>query len=50
MVLDYKEKFGSNLSAVNDEQKELKTDFRKLESDLAISQNVNDKLTSSLFW
>ena len=33
MVLDYKER----LSAVNDELKELKTDFRKLESNLAIS-------------
>ena len=42
--------FDSNLSAINDELKELKTDFRKLESDLAISQNVNGKLTGSLFW
>ena len=42
--------FDSNLSTINDELKELKTDFRKLESDLAISQNVNGKLTGSLFW
>ena len=42
--------FDSNLSAINDELKELKTDFRKLESDLAISQNVIGKLTGSLFW
>ena len=28
MVLDYKEKFDSTLSALTDELKELKTDFR----------------------
>ena len=48
MVLDYKERFDSSLSAITDELKELKTDFRKLESDLAISRNVNDKLTKQL--
>ena len=37
MVLDYKERFDSSLSAINDELKELKTEFRKVESDLAIS-------------
>ena len=30
MVLDYKERFNSTLSAINDELKELKTDFGKL--------------------
>ena len=44
MVLDYNERFDSTLSAITVELKELKTDFRKLESDLAISRNVNDKL------
>ena len=48
MVLGYKERFDSTLSAINDELKELKTDFRKLESDLAISRNVNDKHTKQL--
>ena len=48
MVLDYKERFDSTLSAITDELKELQTDFRKLKSDLAISQNVNDKLTKQL--
>ena len=48
MVLGYKERFDSISSAINDELKELKTDFRKLESGLAISQNVNDKLTKHL--
>ena len=37
MVLDYKERFDSTLSAITDELKELKTDFRMFESDLAIS-------------
>ena len=48
MVLDYKERFDSTLSATTDELKELKTDFRKLESDLRISRNINDKLTKQL--
>ena len=48
MVLDYKKRFDSTLSAITDELKELKTDFRKFESDLAISRNVNDKLTKQL--
>ena len=48
MVLNYKERLDSTLSAITDELKELKTDFRKLESDLAISRNVNDKLTKQL--
>ena len=48
MVLDYKEMFDSTLSAITDELKELNADFRKLESDLAISRNVNDKLTKQL--
>ena len=29
MVLDYKERFDSSLSAINDELKELKTEFRR---------------------
>ena len=45
VVLDYKERFDSTLSAINDG---LKTNFRKLETDLAISRNVNEKLTQKL--
>ena len=41
-------KLDSTLSAINDELKELKTDFRMLESGLAISRNVNDRLTKQL--
>ena len=48
MELDYKERFDSTLSAINDELKELNTDFRKYESDLAINRNVNEKLTKQL--
>ena len=48
MVLDYKERFDSTLSAITDELKELKTDFRMFESDLAISWNVNCKLTKQV--
>ena len=48
MVLDYKERFDSTLSAITDELKELKTDFCMLESDLAISWNVNGKLTKQV--
>ena len=45
MVLDYKERFDSTLSARNDELNELKTDFCKLGIEPAISRNVNEKLT-----
>ena len=38
IVLDHKEGFGSTLSAITDELKELKTDFCQLKCDLAISQ------------
>ena len=48
MVLDYKESFDSTVSAINDELKELNTDFCEHESDLAISRNVNEKLTKQL--
>ena len=48
LVLDYNEMFDSTLFAINDEVKELKTDFRKLECDLAISRKVNGKLTKLL--
>ena len=48
MVLDYKESFDSTLSAINDELKELNTDFHKHESDLAISRNVTEKLKKQL--
>ena len=48
MVLDYEERFDSTLSAINDELKELKTEFRKPESDLAVQMSTTN-LPSSLF-
>ena len=48
MALDYKERFDSTLSAINNELKELEINFRKLESHLAINRNVNDKLTKQV--
>ena len=48
MLVGYKERFDSTLSAINDELKELKTNFHKLETDLVISRNVNGKLTQQL--
>ena len=48
MMLDYKDRFDSTLFAINDELKRLKTSFRKLESDLVISRNINYKLTKQL--
>ena len=48
IVLDYNEKFDSTLSAINDELKELKKSFHKLENDLAIGRNVYEKLRQQL--
>ena len=51
MVLDCKEMFDSTFSAINDELKELKelrTNFRKLETDLVVTRNINKKLIQQL--
>ena len=48
MVLDYKKRFDSTLSAITDKLKELKTDFGKPESDLAVQMSMTN-LPSSLF-
>ena len=48
MILDYKERFNSTLYTITDELLELKIEFRKLESVLAINWNVNDKYTKLL--
>ena len=51
MVLDCKERFDSTFSAINDELKELKelrTNFRKLETDLVVTRNINKKLIQQL--
>ena len=48
MLLDYQGKFNNILDEPKNNLNELKTEFCKLESDLLISRNVNDKLTAKL--
>ena len=48
MLLDYHEKFNNILDELKSDLNELKTKFCKLESDLHISMNVNDKLCYKL--
>ena len=48
IVLDYQHKFDNSLGSINAEILELKTKFTKMESDLAISRNVNTKLVERL--
>ena len=48
MLLDYQGKLNNILDELKNDLNELKTKFCKLESDLHISRNVNDKLTDKL--
>ena len=48
MVLDYKDKFDTILKKINKKVTDLRNKFRKLEYDLAISKNINSKLSSQL--
>ena len=48
MVLDYKDKFDTTLTNINKELIDLPNKFMKPESDLAISENINSKLSSQL--
>ena len=48
MVLDYKDKFDTILKKINKKVTHLRNKFRKLEYDLAISKNINSKLSSQL--
>ena len=48
MLLDYQGKFNSILDELKINLNDLKTKFCKLESDLHISRNVNDKLSDKL--
>ena len=45
---DYQHKFDNSLGSINAELLELKTKFTKIESDFAISWNVNLKLVERL--
>ena len=46
MFLDCKEKSDTTLTSINKELTDLRNKFTKSESDLAISENVNTKLSS----
>ena len=48
MVLYYKERFDSTFCTINDQLKELKTNFHKLKTNLDISRNISEKLTHQL--
>ena len=48
MLLDSQGKFNNILDELKNDLNELKTKFSKLESDLHISRNVNDKLSDKL--
>ena len=48
IVLECRHKFDNSLGSINAELLELKTKFTKMESDLAISRNVNVKLVEFL--
>ena len=44
LTLEYQAKFDSTLSNINKELSELRNDFKKIESKLSVSKNVNSKL------
>ena len=48
LVIDYQNKFDTVLSNINSELLELKNKFTKLESDLEISRNINNKLVDQV--
>ena len=48
MLLDYQGKFNNILDELKDDLHEVKTKYCKLEFDLNISRNINDKLSCKL--
>ena len=44
LTLEYQAKFDKTLSNINNELSELRNDFKKIESELSVSKNVNSKL------
>ena len=48
LVIDYQNKFDTVLNNINSELLDLKNNFVKLESDLEISRNVNNKLVDQV--
>ena len=48
MVLDYRVRFDTTVTNINKELTDLRNKFSKLKSDLGISKNINNKLSSQL--
>ena len=48
LVMDYQKKFDTILNNINSELLDLKNKFTKLESDLEISRNINNKLVEQV--
>ena len=48
LVMDYQNKADTVLNNINSELLDLKNNFTKLESDLKISRNVNNKLVDQV--
>ena len=44
LTLEYQTKFDNTLSNINKELSKLRNDFKKIESELFVSKNVNNKL------
>ena len=44
LTLEYQAKFDNTLSNINRDLSELRNDFKKVESELSVSRNVNSKL------
>ena len=44
LILEYQAEFNNALSNINKELSQLRNDYRKIESELSVSQNVNSKL------
>ena len=48
MFLDYKDRFDTTVTNINKELTDLRNKFSKLKSDVSISKNINNKLSSQL--
>ena len=44
LTLEYQTKLDNTLSSINRELSKLRNDFKKIESELSVSRNVNSKL------
>ena len=44
LILEYQAEFNNALSNINKELSQLRNDYKKIESELSVSKNVNSKL------